>query len=181
MAATDPKRTVAPVASMGQDWPLGPIAKALYIDGMRLTMTLAVLFFVSGCGEPTYFVHGSDFQQSIHLAVDQTDVRVGQSLYLPVTRSSQGWVEVAASKVDKTAEDACYWIEEPPSFEQDVSLNVGFIVEPGGSHRLSLYNNQHDTRSIVFDKPGRYSIRAHSATWCPPGVGSETIQVYVQD
>ena len=126
---------------MGQEWPLGLFAKALYIAGMRFTMMLAVLFFVSGCGEPKYFVPGPDFQQSIHLSVEQTDIRVGQSLYLPVSRSSRGWVEVVASTVDTTAGDTCFWLEEPPFFEKDVSLNVGFIVEPGGNHRLSIYDD----------------------------------------
>ena len=144
-------------------------------------MTLALLFFVSGCGEHTYFVPGPEFQQSIHLAVEKTEIRVGQSLYLPVTRSSQGWVEVVASTVDTNSDDACFWIEEPPAFEKNVSLNVRFIVEPSGNHRVSLHHNPYDTRSIVFDTPGRYSIRAHSANWCPPGVGSQTVQIFVEN
>lgn len=179
--AAGPKRSFRFVANLVQNLPFAHSEQVSYIRSMRSALASAALLSILGCSESTYFVPGPDFEQSIELVAEKTEIRVGQTLPLPVTRASGGWLEVPASEVDTAMHDVCYWIEEPPVHEKDVSLNMAFIIEPRGHHRLSLQHRSSDTRTVVFDAPGRYSIRAHSALWCAPGAGSNTIEVIVRE
>ena len=143
---------------------------------------IALLLNLVGCtSDKVAYVPGPDFQQAIMLVPVSGEISVGEPVRLVVTRSSDGWIKTLESKVDKSQEDACFWVNnKPPVFEEDAGPSMRFIVNPKGSATFNIGHEALSYRTVTFSKPGEYQIHAHSALWCAPGINSNTITITVR-
>ncbi|WP_341502511.1 hypothetical protein [Gallaecimonas sp. GXIMD4217] len=121
------------------------------------------------------YVPGPDFQQGLEIGVDSLVVEVGDELLLEAKRTSSGFVKIRPEDYS----GGCYFIGEPPAFEDEVSLNVTWHITPKGqSYRAGISDS--GRRTAVFSRPGQYRLRAHSALWCSPGAVSNEIEITVR-
>ena len=157
------------------------------MNSIKLTalqkIPLALLgFIVSGCSDEMVVVPGDDFFQEVVLIVDKTEVQVGEPVFLKVTRSTGGWVEIMMNPIVKMG---CYYVSEPPKYEDDTSWTISFKVEPKSNVEF-LVPTEVDLaelrpRSVIFKEPGKYYIQGHSSVWCPPGMDTNEIEVTVKN
>lgn len=143
---------------------------------------LIVVACISGCGKKeVVYVAGDDFYQEVILSVEKNEVSVGEPVFLKVTRKSGGWVKTTSNPMNKLK---CHWRNnEPPSYEEDVSWNIAFNVEPKVGVTFKVPENIeidfNKPRAVFFEKSGVYKISGHSAVWCPPGMSTNEVIIKV--
>ena len=58
---------------------------------IHVVVLLGILSAIAGCSKgKKIFLPGKDFYQKVELIIDRTEVKVGETLYLKVTRSTDG-------------------------------------------------------------------------------------------
>lgn len=120
------------------------------------------------------YVPGPDFKQELKISTSSQDAVVGDELVLTAERASSGFVKIKASEYKR----GCYFVSEPPRVESDASLNVTWLVTPKGKfYKFSVSDG--GNRTVSFTKPGKYTLKAHSALWCPPGIDGNEIVISV--
>src|SRR5262249_42743647 len=86
--------------------------------------------------------------------------RVGEWVLLNATRRSGPWNPVRQHEV-LPGELRLF---EPPIFEREVACNLSWIVDPPGIAEFDAGDRgDPDTRSVMFSKPGTYTLKGHSA------------------
>jgi len=131
---------------------------------------LAVLSIalLAGCsGEPeTVYVPGDGYQESIHVATEQGPeavLEVDEPLTLHVTRRSGPWVEADSSTLE---DDACRLVDPPDPTELEVADNVTWVADPKEGVTFAGERSDDHTRTVTFDRKGRFTLTATSASWC---------------
>ncbi len=146
----------------------------------RLALGLCGLALACDSGMPdTVFVPGTDFGQRLTASLDLepgSTIRVGEPVRLLATRETGPWVEVASRSLP---EGDC-WLTRPPApVEPDVASNVRWDVDPPGMARFDVGHGAIRTRTVAFEKAGRYRLQATSASWCGEPFPAAPIEIEV--
>lgn len=150
---------------------------------IRLTVLAAAIVVVVGCAgrepEPVW-VPAEGFTASLTIGAETPAggaVAVGEPIVLHAERTTGPWRQVARSSL---ADDACWLVRPPEPVEHDVQARVRWIVEPDGSAVFNLPQaDDLELRTVTFESPGTYTLRARTHTWCGPPVDSEVIEIPV--
>jgi hypothetical protein len=127
---------------------------------------------------PEYvFMPAPEFRQTVTIQASTTTALVNQPVTLYATRATGPWVKVRFVDVPL---GTCWWKTAPPSPEDEVAANLSWDVSPPGIARFDVGTQMDGTRQVVFAQPGIYRLKGHSAVWCPPGSGSNTIEIRIE-
>ena len=151
--------------------------------GKCLRRLVALPALLAACRPPPpdrVFVPGAPFRHVVEVSTSQgfsAEVRVGESLTLNARRATGPWVEVERKSLGP---EGCWVAPHPPAEEIEVADNLTWTSQPPGPGRFNLEIRDDHTRRVRFSAPGRYSLKASSATWCSPSVESNELTVVVR-
>lgn len=148
--------------------------------GMKKIFVLILGLFSVGCSKKVgnlpekIYVPGDEFIQKLTISVSEKVVQAGGTITLNAMRESNGFIEIDS----KDLKGECYFISAPPRIEDDVSLNINWIISPNDkSFQFSVDDS--GSRTVIFKNAGLYKLKAHSSLWCPPGMSSEELEIHV--
>jgi hypothetical protein len=144
--------------------------------------TFALIALLAGCTQPPdrVFVPGSPFTHVIEVRTAEgatAAVKVGEWVTLHARRRTGPWTEVDRKSLGK---DGCWVGSLPPAEEPEVAADVTWRAEPLEAGRFDDGLREDHVRRVRFSAPGRYVLKATSATWCSPKVDSSTLVVVVR-
>jgi hypothetical protein len=144
---------------------------------------VALVTMLVACSIPPdrVFVPGKPFTHVIEVRTEQgaaADIRVGDWLTLHGRRSTGPWIEVDRKSLGP---DGCWVAPPPPAVEAQVADDLTWTAEPKDNAEFNSGVRPDHARLVRFAAPGRYSLRASSATWCRPRVASNALTVVVRD
>jgi hypothetical protein len=146
------------------------------------TRVFALMAVLAGCTQPPdrVFVPGSPFTHSVEVQTAQgatAAVKVGEWLPLHGRRRTGPWTEVDRKSLGK---DGCWVGAPPPDEEPEVATDLTWSTDPLKAGEFDNGLRQDHIRAVRFSAPGRYVLKATSATWCSPKVDSNTLVVVVR-
>ena len=142
-----------------------------------------MLTLVTACSSAPerVFVPGKPFTHVVEVRTDQgaaAGIRAGEWLTLSATRATGPWVEVERKSLGP---DGCWVAPPPPAREGQVADELTWSAQPTGQAEFNLGAPGDRSRRVRFSSPGRYVLRASSATWCSPRVDSNDLVVVVTE
>jgi len=143
---------------------------------------LALLALLAGCTQPPdrVFVPGSPFTHIVEVQTAQgatAAVKVGEWLTLHARRRTGPWTEVDRKSL---GQDGCWVAPPPPAEEPEVANNVTWSTDPLEAREFDDGLRQDHVRRVRFSAPGRYVLKATSATYCSAKADSNTLVVVVR-
>lgn len=137
---------------------------------IRAVILLLSMLTVAGCDRlpETVYVPVGALQEEVEISVSSTSVLVSEKIVLHASRHYSG--EWEAVKRNTLSGDDCWMTHPPPAREDEVADNIRWIVTPAGSAAFNVQPRPDHTRTLVFAKPGKYVLKARSATWCGAGL-----------
>ena len=127
------------------------------------------------------FVPGAPFKHVVEVRTTQglaADIRVGEWLTLHGRRSTGPWIAVERKSLGP---DGCWVAPPPPADEAQVADELTWTTQPEGKAEFNLGILADHVRRVRFSAPGRYVLKASSATWCSPRAVSNELVVVVQE
>ena len=146
------------------------------------TRAVALLALLAGCTQPPdrVFVPGSPFTHVIEVRTAQgatAAAKTGEWLTLHARRRTGPWTEVDRKSLGK---DGCWVGSPPPADESEVATDVTWSTDPLKAGEFDDGLRQDHVRRVRFSAPGRYVLKATSATWCSAKADSNTLVVVVR-
>lgn len=138
--------------------------------------TLAFLtcaWLAAAChSEPqSVFVPETETSATLRIGVSTVQAATGEEILLSASRRNQGaWVEVPRRQLSP---DACWMVQPPDPFEQEVAGNVRWQLMPEGRGKFNLGLREDGKRTLVIAEPGSYTLTASSSVWCGDPVAAE--------
>jgi len=142
----------------------------------------ALMGLLAGCTQPPdrVFVPGSPFTHVIDVRTAQgaiAAVKTGEWLTLHARRRTGPWTEVDRKSLGK---DGCWVAPPPPADEPEVATNVTWSTDPLNAGEFDHGLREDHVRRVRFVAPGRYQLKATSATYCSAKADSNTLVVIVR-
>lgn len=143
----------------------------------RIFTLLICTWLASSCNsEPrTVFVPETESSSTLSIGVSSARASLSENILLSASRKNYGaWIEVPRTSLSP---DACWMVQPPDSFEEQVAGNVRWVLSPPEHGEFNLGLREDGKRTLVISEPGTYSLTATSSVWCGESVASENLIV----
>ncbi len=148
---------------------------------MRIGMFGFLMLLFACTSQPErVFVPGTRFRHVVDVRTSQgrfADARVGEWVILHARRTTGPWTNVDRKSLGP---DGCWVGLAPPADEEEVATDLTWVADPAGPGQFDNGLRSDHTRRVRFAKPGRYTLKATSSTWCSPKVQSHELIVVVR-
>jgi hypothetical protein len=117
------------------------------------------------------FVPENESTSTLNISAGTVRAAPGEEILLSASRKNHGaWVEVRRKGLSP---DACWMVQPPDPFEEEVAGNVRWSLTPPGRGKFNLGLRGDGKRTLVISEPGSYMLTATSSVWCGEPVDSQ--------